>query len=94
MATKQNPQGSNFVRFSKQGRSQRVARNGMMEHLESRVLMTAVKPNVIDIYFGYTSADVAASGSQAAIMDQINRAVAYANQAMYNSKVNVSIRLV
>lgn len=65
-----------------------------LELLENRRLMVASNPNVVDIYMGYSAAARAQAGSQAAMVDLINRSIANTNVAMANSKARVTLRLV
>ncbi len=64
------------------------------ETLEDRRLMAATNPSVIDLYMGYTAAARQAVGSQQAMNEKINRSVASLNQALANSKVRITARLV
>jgi hypothetical protein len=66
-----------------------------MEPIESRTLMAATNPAVIDTYIGYTAAALAnVGGSQQLMQEKISRSIATLNQAMADSKVRTSIRLV
>lgn len=84
-------------RTSKSGQNRRQNRRStrqLAEQLESRQLLTAVNPAVIDLYMGYTGPALQAVGSVQLMNDKINRAVVFLNQALANSKVNATVRLV
>lgn len=80
----------------KKTKSKKVAQRASIfpEPLESRQLMTAVNPVVIDVFIGYTAAARAEAGGTPQMLDKVNRSMAFLNQTMANSKVNAAMRLV
>jgi len=66
-----------------------------MEAVESRTLLAATNPAVIDVFIGYTATALATiGGSQQLMQEKISRAMATLNMTMANSKVRASVRLV
>jgi hypothetical protein len=69
---------------------------GLIEPLERRLLLAAgpVNPYVIDLLVVYTTQAKVERGGDAVIQALIQSAVDSTNQALYNSQIPVTIRLV
>lgn len=64
-----------------------------LEPLESRRLFSA-NPSIVDLLVVYTPAAETSAGGAAAIHDRIVQSIADTNQALVNSQINVTLRLV
>ena len=71
----------------------RYATGVVVEAVESRILF-AVNPSVVDLLVAYTPQALQAVGSQAKMVNKIDRAIADVDQTLSNSEVNVSYRIV
>jgi hypothetical protein len=64
-----------------------------LETIETRRLLSAPDPTVIDVMVVYTPTAKAEAGGEQIIVDRIHRAVADSNLMLSRSKVNVTLRL-
>lgn len=83
--------GAKLLRRAVKQSSRQIAR--MIEPLESRRLLSA-NPSIVDVLVVYTPAAETGAGGLAAIHSRIVQSIADANQALANSQINVTLRLV